>query len=142
MSRYGLNQVTLIGRLGSDPDYKMLDQGYGLTRLSMACTTPYRDHQTGQMVEKTVWVPVTLWRGQAEVAAQYCRKGSLVCVEGRLTSHSWETPQGEKRSRMEVEGTRFVLLESRPADATSETPDFLSQPVAPYDISDDDELPF
>ncbi len=142
MSKYGLNQVTLIGRLGNDPEYTLLDQGYGRVRLSMACTTPYRDSNTGQMVDKTVWVPVVLWRAQAEIAAQFCRKGSLICVEGKLSTHSWETPAGEKRTRMEVEGNRIVLLESRAADVSSGNQDFLSEPFAPDETADDDALPF
>ena len=113
MAKYGLNQVTLIGNLGRDPEIRYLDQGIAFTNLWIACTESYRD-KSGNNVDRTEWVSVNLWRSQAEIAAKYCRKGSTVCIEGRLTTRSWETPQGEKRSRTEVEGRRLVLLDSRP----------------------------
>ncbi|MCL4157137.1 UNVERIFIED_CONTAM: hypothetical protein GTU68_054337, partial [Idotea baltica] len=112
MAKYGLNQVTLIGNLGKDPELKYLDQGIAVTSLRMACTESYRD-KNGNNVDKTEWVTVNLWRGQAEIAAKYCKKGSTVCIHGKLTTRSWETPQGEKRSITEVEGRRIILLDSR-----------------------------
>lgn len=121
MAKYGLNKVTLIGNLGRDPELKYLDQGVALTNLWMACTESYRD-KNGQNVDRTEWISVNLWRSQAEIAAKYCRKGSTVCIEGRLSSRSWETPQGEKRRVMEVEGRRIVLLDSRPADPSTAIP--------------------
>lgn len=121
MAKYGLNKVTLIGNLGRDPELKYLDQGIALTNLWMACTESYRD-KNGQNVDRTEWVSVNLWRSQAEIAAKYTRKGSTVCIEGRLTSRSWETPQGEKRRVMEVEGRRIILLDSRPAEPATAIP--------------------
>ena len=130
MAKYGLNKVTLIGNLGRDPELKYLDQGVALTNLWMACTESYRD-KNGQNVDRTEWVSVNLWRSQAEIAAKYCRKGSTVCIEGRLTSRSWETPQGEKRRVMEVEGRRIILLDSRPADPATAVPVVETQTTAP-----------
>lgn len=121
MAKYGLNKVTLIGNLGRDPELKYLDQGIALTNLWMACTESYRD-KNGNNVDRTEWVSVNLWRSQAEIAAKYCRKGSTVCIEGRLSSRSWETPQGEKRRVMEVEGRRIILLDSRPAEPATAIP--------------------
>jgi len=121
MAKYGLNKVTLIGNLGRDPELKYLDQGVALTNLWMACTESYRD-KNGNNVDRTEWVSVNLWRSQAEIAAKYCRKGSTVCIEGRLSSRSWETPQGEKRRVMEVEGRRIILLDSRPAEPPTSIP--------------------
>ena len=114
MAKYGLNQVTLIGNLGRDPELKYLDQGVALASLWMACTERSRD-KSGNYVDRTEWVSVNLWRGQAEIAAKYCRKGSTIGIEGRLVTRSWETPQGEKRSRTEVEGRRIILLDSAPS---------------------------
>ena len=154
MSKYGLNQVTLIGNLGKDPELKYLDQGIAYTNLSLACTENYRD-KNGQNVDQTVWVSVVLWRSQAEIAAKYCRKGSTVCVHGRLITRSWETPQGEKRSKTEVEGRRLILLDNKPVHNPLATPVGTetitqSQAVAQNatsenlneDIDDLDELPF
>ena len=114
MAKYGLNQVTLIGNLGRDPELKYLDQGIAVANLWMACTDSYRD-RNGNNVDRTEWVSVNLWRGQAEIAGKYCRKGSTICIEGRLTSRTWETPQGETRRVTEVEGRRIILLDSAPS---------------------------
>ncbi len=127
MAKYGLNQVTLIGNLGRDPEVKYLDQGIALANLWLACTERTRD-KDGNQVDRTEWVSVNLWRAQAEIVGKYCRRGSTICVEGRLTTRSWETPQGEKRSKTEVEGTRVVLLDPPPA-AGMET---ASTPLAGY----------
>ncbi len=117
MAKYGLNQVTLIGNLGKDPELKYLDKGIAVTSLWLACTESFRD-KNGNQVDKTEWVSVNLWREQAEMAAKYCRKGSTVCIEGRLSSRSWETPQGETRRITEVEGRKIILLDGPPATAT------------------------
>lgn len=113
MAKYGLNQVTLIGNLGRDPELKYLDQGIAVANLWMACTDSYRD-RNGNNVDRTEWISVNLWRGQAEIAGKYCRKGSTICIEGRITSRTWETPQGETRRVTEVEGRRIILLDSAP----------------------------
>ncbi len=113
MAKYGLNQVTLIGNLGRDPEIKYLDQGVALANLWLACSERYRD-KSGNYQDRTEWVSVNLWRSQAEIVGKYCRKGSTVCIEGRLSTRSWETPQGEKRSKTEVEGTRVILLDPPP----------------------------
>jgi single-strand DNA-binding protein len=127
MAKYGLNQVTLIGSLGRDPEIKYLDQGIALANLWLACTERVRG-KDGNYTDRTEWVSVNLWRSQAELVGKYCRRGSTVCIEGRLTTRSWETQQGEKRSKTEVEGSRVILLDAPPA-AGAET---ASAPVAGY----------
>ena len=166
MAKYGLNQVTLIGNLGRDPELKYLDQGIAVANLWIACTESYRD-RNGNNVDRTEWVSVNLWRGQAEIAGKYCRKGSTVCIEGRLSTRSWETPQGETRRITEVEGRRLILLDSAPssgggfqdpvqqsyqqpssapqqssAPQASPQPTQSSVPQAPDTGSEEDDLPF
>ncbi len=121
MAKYGLNQVTLIGNLGRDPEVKYLDQGIAVANLWMACTESYRN-KNGQNVDRTEWVSVNLWRGQAEIAGKYLRKGSTCCIEGRLSSRSWESPQGETRRVTEVEGRRLILLDAPPSSGTFANP--------------------
>ncbi|MEO0473417.1 MAG: single-stranded DNA-binding protein, partial [Bacteroidota bacterium] len=115
----------LIGNLGKDPELKYLDQGIAVANLRIACTESYRD-RNGNNVDRTEWVSVNLWRGQAEIAGKYLRKGSTVCIEGRLSTRSWETPQGEKRSITEVEARKLILLDGRPAGGGGA----FSQPVS------------
>jgi len=111
MAKYGLNKVSLIGNLGLDPEMAHTDQGVPYTRLRVALTERFR-MRDGNYQDRTEWVDVTLWRAQAEVAKQYLRKGSAVYIEGRLRNNSWETPEGERRSRLEIEGNRLILLDS------------------------------
>jgi len=113
MAKYGLNRVELIGNLGQDPEVRHTDKGVMYATMNLACTERFRDRE-GNYTDRTEWVRVTLWRGQAEIASRYLRKGSTVFVEGRLRNSSWETPQGEKRSRVDIEGIRLLLLDGRP----------------------------
>lgn len=111
MAKYGLNKVSLIGNLGIDPEMSHTDQGVAYTRLRLALTERFRTREGGHQ-DRTEWVEVTLWRSQAEIAKQYLRKGAAVYIEGRLRNNTWETPQGERRSRLEIEGNRLILLDS------------------------------
>lgn len=124
MAKYGLNRLTLIGTLGKDPDFKFLDQGIAFASLWLAINEriPGKD---GQFQDRTEWVSVNLWRQNAENASKYCRKGNTVCIEGRVRARSITNPDGTKRSVMEVEGSRLILLD-RPNEPTGA----LAQPVA------------
>lgn len=113
MGKYGVNKVTIVGNLGKDPEVKYLDQGVALANLRIACTERFRT-KDGTYTDRTEWISVTLWRAQAEIAGKYLRKGSSVYIEGRLITRSWETEDGQKRSRTEVEGTRLLLLDKAP----------------------------
>lgn len=129
MAKYGLNKVTLIGNLGADPELRYLDQGIALVNFSLACTERSRD-KDGNYIDRTDWVDVNLWRGQAEVVGKYCRKGSTLYVEGRLITRSWETQEGEKRYKTEVQGQRVILLDSRSATGGSQGGGEMSRPVS------------
>lgn len=124
MAKYGMNRVTLIGNLGHDPELKYLDQGIAYTTVRIACTDRIRG-KDGNYQDRTEWISVNLWRGQAETIAKYCRRGSTVSIEGRLRTQQWETAEGEKRSRTLVEGQKLILLDSRPVGGSE-----FSQPVA------------
>lgn len=121
MGKYGLNKVELIGNLGQDPEVRYTDKGVMYANISLACTERFRDKE-GNYVDRTEWVRVTLWRGQADIASKFLRKGSTVFVEGRLRNSSWETPQGEKRSRIDIEAVKMILLDSRPPQAGVQQP--------------------
>ncbi|MEM7375402.1 MAG: single-stranded DNA-binding protein [Bacteroidota bacterium] len=125
MAKYGLNRVTLIGNLGHEPELKYLDQGIAYMTIRLACTDRVRNKE-GNFQDRTEWVSVNLWRGQAEIASKYCKRGSTVCIEGRIRTQQWETPEGEKRSRTLVEGQKLILLDGRPVGGGE-----FSQPVSP-----------
>ena len=79
-----LNKVTLIGRLGADPEVKYMPSGSALTNIRLATTFRWKDRQSGERREETEWHRITFFNRIAEVAGEYLRKGSLVYIEGRI----------------------------------------------------------
>jgi single-strand DNA-binding protein len=109
-----LNKVMLIGNLGKDPEVRAIPSGVKVANFSIATTESYNDKNTGQKVDKTEWHNIVMWRGLAEVAEKYLRKGSQVYVEGRLQTRSWDDQNGQKRYTTEVVADNMVML-GRPA---------------------------
>ena len=83
-----VNKVILIGNLGRDPEIKKLDSGATLASFSIATSENYTDKQSGKKIEQTDWHDVVLWRGLAEVAEKYLKKGTKIYIEGRLKKKS------------------------------------------------------
>lgn len=92
----GVNKVTLIGRLGQDPEIRYIANGTAVANISIATTDVWRDKTTGEKKERTEWHRVVLWGKKAEVAGEYLRKGSKVYIEGSLATRSW-TPEGSDK---------------------------------------------
>lgn len=105
-----LNKVILIGRLGKKPDTQHFDSGAIKTSFPLA-TTDY-SKRGGERVEVTDWHNVVMWGRNAEVAQKYLEKGSLVCVEGRIKTRSWETENG-KRYVTEILVSSFQMLSKK-----------------------------
>ncbi len=95
------NTITLVGNLVEDPELRFTPAGVPMARLRFAVNRRWRDNN-GDWQEDTSYVGGTLWRDQAEHAAESLQKGARVIVTGRLEQRSWETQDGEKRSTIEV----------------------------------------
>ncbi len=108
----GVNRVMLIGNLGKDPDVQYLEGNIGVAKFSLATTETYKD-RGGKLVSQTEWHTVVLWRGLADLAQKYLHKGSLVYIEGRLRTRSWEDKEGNKKFATEVVGDNLIMLEKR-----------------------------
>ena len=108
----GVNRVILIGNLGKDPDVQYLEGNIGVAKFSLATTETYKD-RGGKLVSQTEWHTVVLWRGLAELSQKYLHKGSLVYIEGRLRTRSWEDREGNKKFATEVVGDNLIMLEKR-----------------------------
>jgi single-strand DNA-binding protein len=121
----GVNRVMLIGNLGKDPDVQVLEGNIAVAKFPLATTETFKD-RTGKLVSQTEWHTVVLWRGLAELAQKYLHKGSLVYIEGRLKTRSWEDKEGVKKYATEVVGDNLIMLDKR-ADGTgrAEGPDSL-----------------
>lgn len=108
----GVNRVMLIGNLGKDPDVQFLEGNIGVAKFPLATTETFKD-RTGKLVSQTEWHTVVLWRGLAELAQKYLHKGSLVYIEGRLRTRSWEDKEGHKKFATEVVGDNLIMLDKR-----------------------------
>ena len=142
----GVNRVILVGRLGKDPEVRNLENGAVVANFSIATSESYKDKTTGEKKEVTEWHNIVLWRGLAEIAQRYCRKGDMVFIEGKLRTRSWEK-DGVTRYTTEIVGDNMTMLSSKSSGGGS---DYSSQErssvepsraAAPSDSSTDD-LPF
>lgn len=111
MARGSLNKVMIIGRLGQDPELRYTPQGASVCSFTLATDEGYKD-QTGNMVEKTEWHKIVIWRKLAEIAGQYLKKGSLVYIEGKLTTRMWEK-DGHKNYTTEIIASQMTMLGSK-----------------------------
>ncbi|HUG31506.1 MAG TPA: single-stranded DNA-binding protein [Acidimicrobiia bacterium] len=96
------NNITLIGNLVDDPELRFTPSGVAMAKIRIAVNRRWRD-QSGEWQENTSFFTGTIWREQAEQAAESLQKGARVIVTGRLEQRSWENEQGEKRSVVEVQ---------------------------------------
>lgn len=108
----GVNRVMLIGNLGKDPDVQYLEGNIGVAKFPLATTETFKD-RSGKLISQTEWHTVVLWRGLAELAQKYLHKGSLVYIEGRLRTRSWEDKEGNRKFATEVVGDNLIMLDKR-----------------------------
>jgi len=104
-----LNKVFLIGRLTQDPQSRTTPNGQSVCSFGIATNRIGKDPKTGETKKSTEYHNIVLWRRLAEIAAQYLTKGSLVLIEGRIQTRSWQDPSGNRRFRTEVVGERIQL---------------------------------
>jgi single-strand DNA-binding protein len=115
----GVNKVILVGNLGKDPDYNLLEGNIAVVKFPLATTESFKDRD-GKSHSKTEWHTVVLWRGLAELAVKCLKKGSLIYIEGRLRTRAWEDKEGNKKFSTEVVTDNFVMLEKRHEDTFSQ----------------------
>lgn len=108
----GVNRVMLIGNLGKDPDVQYLEGNIAVAKFPLATTETYKD-RAGKLISQTEWHTVVLWRGLAELAQKYLHKGSLIYVEGRLRTRSWDDREGNKKFATEIVGDNLIMLDKR-----------------------------
>ena len=104
------NKVQLIGNLGNDPEVIILENGNKLAKFSMATNESYKNAK-GERVTETQWHNVVAWGKTAEIVESYLTKGKEVAVEGKLTSRSYETKEGEKRYITEIQCKELLMLD-------------------------------
>lgn len=109
-----VNKVILVGNVGKDPEVKYLDKGNAVATFSLATTE--RGYKTAAGVEvpdRTEWHNIVMWRGLAEIAEKYVRKGSQIYIEGKIRTRSYDDQNGVKRYVTEINADNMQLLGKR-----------------------------
>ena len=111
-----VNKVIIVGRLGQDPEVRQFQNGGSLTNISVATSERWTDKNTGEQKEKTEWHRIVLQnRGNyrlGDIAAQYLHKGSMVYIEGSLSTRKWTDQQGIERYATEIRADNMTILSS------------------------------
>ena len=111
------NKVQLIGNVGNEPEITNLESGKKVAKFSIATNESYKD-SNGEKVTNTQWHNIVAWGKIAEIVEKYVGKGKEVALEGKLTSRSYETKEGEKRYVTEVVVDEILLLGIKGDSAT------------------------
>lgn len=154
-----LNKVMLIGNLTRDPETRYTSGGTTVCEIGLAINRIWNDSQTGERREQTCFVDCSAFGRQAETLSRYMRKGRPLFVEGRLDFQTWESKEGQKRSKLKVIIENFQFLGGRDegdsvprggggqpsaarAPAPSAAPSYGSSDSVPEPALDDDDIPF
>lgn len=145
-----VNKVILIGNTGQDPEVRHLDSGVSVANFNLATNETYKD-KNGEKVTQTEWHRIVLWRGLAEVAEKYVKKGELLYIEGRLRTRSWDDKDGNKRYTTEVFADVMKMLGKKQESGNASAGDNFADAAAGHTAepensgtggSENDDLPF
>jgi single-strand DNA-binding protein len=103
------NRVTLIGNTGQAPEIISFENGSKLAKISLATNEFYKNAK-GEKVQDTQWHSLICWGTKADIFEKYVKKGQEIAVEGKLVTKSYETKEGEKKYKTEIQVTELVLL--------------------------------
>jgi len=104
-----VNKAIILGYAGADPELRYTSGGTAVANLNVATTRKWKDGN-GDKQEETEWHRIVLWKRQAEVAKEFVNKGSLVYVEGRIQTRSYEDKDGTKKYTTEIIADRIQLI--------------------------------
>ncbi len=134
----GVNKVILVGNLGKDPEVRYLYSGVAVANFSLATTENYKNKE-GERVSQTEWHNIVFWRGLAEVAEKYLKKGDSVYIEGKIRTRKWEDKEGNTRYSTEILADNMTMLGKKNSKET------LNQELSSnekLESNDQDDLPF
>ncbi|KAA9331575.1 single-stranded DNA-binding protein [Hymenobacter busanensis] len=104
-----VNKVILVGNLGGDPEVRHLESGSAVAQFRLATNETYKD-KSGNRVERTEWHNIVAWRGLAEVAEKYMRKGQSVYVEGKIRTRQYQDKDNQTRYVTEIVADEITML--------------------------------
>lgn len=140
-----LNQATIVGRIGQDPELKYTASGTAVLTMSVATNEKFKATGHEEYTETTEWHRVVLWRKLAEVIAEYAKKGNRVMVVGKIKTRNWENQNGDKQYTTEIIADMCQLLGDKNSGGNGNggTADKKkSELPPPPEGFGDDELPF
>lgn len=139
-----LNQIFLMGRAGKEPEVRQTQSGVSVCSFTLAVDRDIKDKQTGE--RKTDWIPVTAWRGTADLISRYLHKGDSIVVVGRLEIQEWTDRQGNKRTTPNVSAENVYFTGGRRQETAQsyQQQEHEDQQEQNFEALDDDqtELPF
>ncbi|MFH0726087.1 MAG: single-stranded DNA-binding protein [Pseudomonadota bacterium] len=142
----GVNKVILVGNLGADPEMKYLPSGDAVCNFNIATSESWKDKDSGDKKEKTEWHRIVTFRKLAEICGKYLSKGSMVYVEGKLQTRSWEK-DGVTRYTTEIIASEMTMLGSKGSgdnSAPRRQADSYGQQAPPqrFPEAPEDDIPF
>jgi single-strand DNA-binding protein len=139
-----VNKVFLIGNVGKDPEVRYVENNIPVAKFSLATSESYKN-KSGEKVTTTEWHNIVVWRGLAEVAEKYVKKGTPLFIEGKIRSRSWDDKDGNKHYMTEIVADSMKLLgrkEGTNGSPSSEVTADVSAPEADAIVEETDDLPF
>jgi len=143
----GVNKVILVGNLGKDPEVRHLEGGVSVAHFTLATNEYYKDKQ-GNRVERTEWHNISAWRGLADMADKYLKKGQQVYVEGKLRTRQYQDKDQQTRYITEIIADEISMLGHRPqangaAASSTEASAAVAEPQQSFRQEPElDQLPF
>src|ERR1017187_362192 len=107
-----VNKAMIIGHLGKDPETRYMTNGDAVTSFSIATSETWKD-KSGEKQEKTEWHNIVLFKRLAEIAGEYLHKGSLVYIEGKLTTEKWQDKEGKDRYTTKIIANELKMLSGK-----------------------------
>jgi single-strand DNA-binding protein len=140
----GINKVILVGNLGKDPEVRYLEGGTAVANFPIATSETYKDRTSGEKKTITEWHNIVVWRGLAEIAEKYLKKGNQIYIEGKLRTRQWQDKDGNNRYTTEIVGDNLQMLGGKRDESASGNIDAPQQSEPPIDKNNDiaDDLPF
>ena len=110
-----VNKVILVGNVGKDPEVRYLEGGAAVCKFSMATSEVYKNRD-GEKVTTTEWHNIVLWRGLAEIAEKYVKKGMQLYIEGRIKTRTYNDQDGNTKYITEIVGDSMQMLGKKSED--------------------------
>lgn len=136
-----INKVILVGNLGKDPEVRTFESGGIKASFPLATSESYKDKVSGEIKTQTDWHNVVLWKGLAEVAQNYLKKGMQIYVEGKLRTRSYQDKDGNNKYITEVVGENLVMMGKGSGTSSDNNPSDDSGSFIP-EAEGSDDLPF